>query len=96
MFSVEHNNVYYSISGNKFQSHQPSSGHRYINLKDWSHVVYTDFKSYGIPFTPVSKSVNTTLSFVACDILRMFVESCNKIKIFNWHNNIALSYAVLK
>ena len=26
MFSVEHNSVYYTISGNKFRSYQPSAG----------------------------------------------------------------------
>ena len=43
VYSVEHNNFYYSISGNQFRSYWPSSVQRYINLEDWLHVVYIDF-----------------------------------------------------
>jgi hypothetical protein len=31
--SVEHDNVYYSISGNKFRPFRPLSGHRYIKFE---------------------------------------------------------------
>jgi len=59
MYSVKHNNDFYSISGNKFRSLRLSSGQRYTKFKkDWLHVMYRNFKSYGIPFTPMSKSVN--------------------------------------
>jgi len=33
MYSVKHNNVYYSISDNKFWSFRPSAGQRYTNFK---------------------------------------------------------------
>jgi hypothetical protein len=83
MYSVEHNNDFYSISGNQFRSLRLSSGQRYTKFKkDWLHVVCTNCKSYGIPLTQISNLL-TILSFVACDDILwiLFVENCNKIKI---------------
>jgi len=50
MFSVEHNNVYYFISGNNFRSFEPSTVHQYIKFKSvvtwsvhWFHVIWDPF-----------------------------------------------------
>ena len=38
MYSVEHNNVFYSICGNNFQSFRPSSGQGYIKFKNTGYL----------------------------------------------------------
>jgi len=45
MYSVKHNNVFYSISGNMFRSFGPLRGQRYTKFKETGlHVVYINFK----------------------------------------------------
>jgi len=39
------------------------------SLKGWLHVVYINFKSYGIPFKPMSKSVHLEFCCLWYDIL---------------------------
>jgi len=47
----------------------------------WSPERQIHFKSYGIPFTPVSTSHNLKYRCMQYEILRIFVDSCNKIKV---------------
>jgi len=45
MYSAEHNNGFYSISGNKFRPFRPPSGQRNTKFKDKLHVVELKFGS---------------------------------------------------
>ena len=49
---------YDSIIGNNFGHFDHHQTITTYNLKDWLYVVYIHFKLYGIPFTPISNSVN--------------------------------------
>jgi hypothetical protein len=81
MFLVENNNVYYSIQWQQVSVILPSSGHHCIKFKRLVMCSVHYFQVVWDPIYIIVKNLLTTLSFIACDILRISEENCNKMKI---------------
>jgi len=82
MFSVEHNFVYYSISGNKIRSFHPSPVHHYMKFErvvtssvHWFQVIW------GLIDTNAVICWQTWALCLRYNMLNIFAESYNKIKI---------------
>ena len=66
MYSVKHNSVFYSISGNKFRSLWPSSGQHYTTFK---RLVTCSVCKFQAIYLHQCQYLLKILSFVVCDMI---------------------------